>query len=537
MSSENARRVGEYEILSLIGSGGMGRVYKVRNIVSNREEAMKVLLPDFAAEPELAARFMAEIRTLAGLEHPNIAQLRTAFQVENQFVMVMELVEGTSLDKLAPQLQGSLETLMDYSMQVLAALSYAHCRGVTHRDIKPANIMITSHGVVKLMDFGIAKSKVDMNLTRPGTTMGSIYYMSPEQVRGDKIDARSDIYSFGVTLYEMLTGQKPFQAETSYSVLHAQLNVMPVAPALTNPAIPQQLSDIVMRAMAKDPSQRFQTAEEFRNALKSLHGCQPAAQPMPQPVEQSLAQPMAQPAFTPVAQGAAPAAQRPGKSHRALWVTFGAAATVLVLAAAGILLPRFFSMHAGQKPSAANSGTNLPTAADTMQQAASAPAAVQPGSAMAGTVSSAPPATPTASPATNTANPRPATGRARQSDVPSSQYIPPERTASGSSTVQAPTTPPALSGPSSDVIRQARDRFTNLDARAQAAGSSVAQLRRQQQAEGLDLRGDIVASMARMNSYMHNANQALGQNDPTGASDYMDRAEKEIENLEAFMGR
>ncbi len=199
MALEVGQRVGDYEILALLGAGGMGRVYKVRNIISNREEAMKVLLPDYASEPELAARFMTEIRTLAGLEHPNIAQLRTAFQSQNQFVMIMEYVEGTTLEKLPTQSQLPVDQVLEYSTQVLSALSYAHSRGVTHRDIKPANIMITSHGLVKLMDFGIAKSTNDMQLTRPGTTMGSVYYMSPEQVRGGTVDARSDIYSFGVT--------------------------------------------------------------------------------------------------------------------------------------------------------------------------------------------------------------------------------------------------------------------------------------------------------------------------------------------------
>ncbi|MGB6688126.1 MAG: serine/threonine-protein kinase, partial [Terracidiphilus sp.] len=288
MSLEIGNRVGDYEVLSLLGAGGMGRVYKVRNIISNREEAMKILLPDFASERDLAARFMAEIRTLAGLEHPNIAQLRTAFQFQNQFVMVMEYVEGTSLEKLGTETRLSVDQVLDYSTQVLAALSYAHGRSVTHRDIKPANIMITSHGIVKLMDFGIAKSANDMQLTRPGTTMGSVYYMSPEQVRGGTVDARSDIYSFGVTLYEMLTGRKPFQAETSYSVLNAQLNEAPTPPVQVNPALPAELNNIVLRAMVKAPEGRFQSAEEFRNALKALrgpHAVEQAAQPV-QPAPQ-----------------------------------------------------------------------------------------------------------------------------------------------------------------------------------------------------------------------------------------------------------
>src|SRR5271170_8527182 len=231
---------------------------------------MKVLLPDFNAEAEVATRFTVEIRTLAALDHPNIAQLRTAFEYENQLVMVMEFVEGTTLEKLPgarPMLVGDA---INYSTQVLAALTYAHSKGVTHRDIKPANIMITSHGLVKLMDFGIAKSANDLQLTRPGTTMGSVYYMSPEQVRGGTVDARSDIYSYGVTLYEMLTGRRPFQAETAYSVLNAQLTEAPAPPMQINPALSPELNNIVLRAMVKSPDGRFQSADEFRTALKNL---------------------------------------------------------------------------------------------------------------------------------------------------------------------------------------------------------------------------------------------------------------------------
>ena len=236
--AETGQRVGDYEVLAPLGAGGMGRVFKVRNVISNREEAMKILLPDLAADQDLAARFMAEIRTLACLEHPGIAQLRTAFQYNNQFVMVMEYVEGTTLEKLASQIRIPLGHILDYATQALSALSYAHQQGVTHRDIKPANIMVTTHGTIKLMDFGIAKSTEDRQLTRPGSTIGSVYYMSPEQVQGGTVDRRSDLYSFGVTLYELLTGCRPFQADSSYSVLNAQVHQAATPPVEVNPDIP-----------------------------------------------------------------------------------------------------------------------------------------------------------------------------------------------------------------------------------------------------------------------------------------------------------
>ncbi len=245
---------------------GTGQVYSARNIISGRIEAMKILLPNYAGEPQLPERFSAEIRTLAGLDHPNIAQLRTAFEYQNQLVMIMEFVEGDTLEKRATEGPIPLNAVLNYSAQALDALSYAHSKGVTHRDIKPGNIMITSHGLIKLMDFGIAKSSSDLErtqLTCPGTTLGSVYYMSPEQVRGDTVDPRSDIYSFGVTLYEMLTGRRPFQAETAYALLNAQLNEAPEPPELVNPVISPELNNVVLRAMAKAPNRRFQTAKNF----------------------------------------------------------------------------------------------------------------------------------------------------------------------------------------------------------------------------------------------------------------------------------
>jgi serine/threonine-protein kinase len=532
-------------VLALIGTGGMGRVYKVRNIISNREEAMKILLPDFAKDADLAARFMSEIRTLAGLEHPNIAQLRTAFQVENQFVMVMEFVEGTTLDKLAPQLQGSFDTMLDYATQVLGALSYAHGRGVTHRDIKPSNIMITSHGIVKLMDFGIAKSTTDMNLTRPGTTMGSIYYMSPEQVRGGTIDARSDIYSFGVTLYELITGRKPFQSETSYTVLNAQVNEMPPAPSLANPAVPQALSDIVMRAMAKDPGQRFQTADEFRNALSTLRQKHtvPAAAAVP------ATQPVPQPGFTPVAVTGTPAAQRPAKSHRALWVTMGALATVLLLVAAGFALPRFYKMFAAQKSGAIDSGAKTTTTASPAQQNAPTLPTEQASNAEASPSSSVPgndllessvgsgsagTAKPVASASSSGKKQQNAGGNGTGSSAPQGSTgtdVPANQDVSVPSAVQAPA------GPSPQEIRQAHDRFSDFDARAQSVSAGVQQIRSQQQAMGMDIRGDILTTITRMNNDMRDADRALGQNDIATANSYLERAGQEIEKLEKFLGR
>ncbi len=194
-------RKGDYEILGVLGAGGMGTVYKVRNVLSDRIEAMKVLLPNPGDQKALAGRFLREIKVLASLSHPNIAALRTALTIDNQLVMIMEYVEGITLSARMEQGVIPLGQALNYVSQVLAALSYAHKRQVVHRDIKPSNMMLTPQGITKLMDFGIARSGPDMGLTMTGTTLGSLSYMSPEQVKCAPVDARSDLYSLGVSLY------------------------------------------------------------------------------------------------------------------------------------------------------------------------------------------------------------------------------------------------------------------------------------------------------------------------------------------------
>jgi serine/threonine-protein kinase len=269
MTLPNGAIVGDYEVIGVLGQGGMGAVYKVRNTISDRVEAMKVLLPNLAAEQGLADRFLREIKLLAKLEHPHITGLRTAFRANDQLWMVMELVDGETLEKLLQQRRPTIEEATGYTLQALDALAYAHEMGIVHRDLKPANIILTSKGTVKLTDFGIAREDGDVRLTRTGTALGSLAYMSPEQIQRGNVDARSDLYSLGVTFYELLTGTLPFTATSEFAIMSAHVMTPPRSPMELNPSIPPHLSAVIMRSLAKDPAQRFQNACEFRDAIQA----------------------------------------------------------------------------------------------------------------------------------------------------------------------------------------------------------------------------------------------------------------------------
>ncbi len=290
MSFEIGQRIGDYEIVSILGAGGMGEVYKVRHVISDRVEAMKVLLPNLSSDPDGADRFLREIKVQASLDHPNIAALHTALRVDNQLLMVMEYVEGTTLEALMQSGAIGRDPVVDYVIQVLSALSYAHSRGVVHRDIKPANMMLTPAGQIKLMDFGIARATQDRRLTQTGRTVGSLFYMSPEQINGQLTDGRSDLYSLGITLYELVTGRRPFDGDSDFSIMAAHLQQNPIPPVQLDPHVPMALNEVILMAIAKDADARFQSAEAFRLALERARSMPyPVGQPSTQPPQQSPA--------------------------------------------------------------------------------------------------------------------------------------------------------------------------------------------------------------------------------------------------------
>jgi serine/threonine protein kinase len=262
--------IGDYEVLGHLGAGGMGEVYQVRHVISQRVEALKLLHDRDIDSPESRERFSREIRVLATLHHPNIAVLHTALRCGDRLAMVMEFVEGVTLSaKLRPPGLNVTQGLF-YISQVLAALAFAHKHGVVHRDVKPSNMIIGADDVLKLVDFGVAVSGNDARMTASGQIIGSYHYMSPEQISGAEITARSDIYSVGVVLYELVTGKTPIDGPNQYAIMTGHLNRVPIAPREVKPSVPGPLSRAVMRALEKNPDARYQSAEQMLAELNGL---------------------------------------------------------------------------------------------------------------------------------------------------------------------------------------------------------------------------------------------------------------------------
>ena len=255
---------GRYEITELIGVGGMADVYKAVDLMENKIVAVKILKPEFSGNEEFIRRFRNESKAIALLSHPNIVKIYdVGLKDEIQFI-VMEYIDGITLKEFIDQ-QGVLrwQDALHFMTQILRALQHAHDKGIVHRDIKPQNIMLFADGTIKVMDFGIARfSRVD-GKTLSDKTIGSVHYISPEQARGDMTDERSDIYSIGVMLYEMLTGQKPYDGDNPVSVALKHMEEDPKAPREIVPAIPEALEEIVLHAMERDPAKRYQSAAEM----------------------------------------------------------------------------------------------------------------------------------------------------------------------------------------------------------------------------------------------------------------------------------
>lgn len=588
MSGETNERIGDYEILGELGCGGMGRVWRVRNVISDRIEAMKVLLPDLAGRQELAARFLREIKLMASLDHPNIAALRTAFTADNQLYMVMEFVEGQTMAEHLENGPISVPDALNYTGQVLKAVSYAHHQHIIHRDIKPPNMMLTPQGTIKLMDFGIARAGDERSLTRTGTTLGSLNYMSPEQVKGEATDGRSDLYSVGVCLYEFVTGQRPFTSTSGYSLMAAQIKEIPKPPLELNPVLPLALNEIILMAIAKEPAKRFQTADAFNSALSNLRVTSSPSLTAPQnalgtatsdnsiptadvlptaptlavgtqdaaPVAAQKDARVAAPEGTPAA---FPPASQP-TPHRGLYITMGALIVLAVLVIAGLYVPR---SHKTQ----ANTSEHTPSTSVTTNPEISSPNSAHPSQPVpsaapaAGTMSSnstQSPALPAATTASvENSNPPPSQAplaaretkqshpaQADSSSVTPTRPNPKKLTAQNDGVAgKAASLPQIDAGPTSaaapgdsaqlDELERAADQ---LSTRAEAVNSSLDHLQQQQNSAGVGLRGDIVARQASMKANLSRAEEAIHRGDLARTKKYLDLAGSDVEVLERFLG-
>jgi beta-lactam-binding protein with PASTA domain len=289
----DVRRLGDrYQVGELLGRGGMAEVHEGRDLRLGRRVAIKILKPELARDPAFLARFRREAQSAASLNHPNVVAvydtgedvLGEGLNAETVPFIVMELVEGITLkellnsgNKLVP------ERALEITSGILAALDYSHRHGIVHRDIKPGNVMLTTTGAVKVMDFGIARATADAGHTGTSTStvMGTAAYLSPEQAQGLTVDSRSDLYSAGVVLFELLTRRPPFVADAPVAVAFAHVNETPPVPSTLDPTLPPQLDPIVARALAKDPAQRYQTAVEFRADVERAIAGVPVTRVMP----------------------------------------------------------------------------------------------------------------------------------------------------------------------------------------------------------------------------------------------------------------
>ncbi len=262
---------GHYRLLERLGSGSMGEVWRALDVQVEREVALKSLRPELAANAAFVDRFKTEAVVLARLHHPHIASLYTLAREGEALYMVMELVPGATLAGLLQQ-GGPMPwpRVRGFGLQALRALAHAHESGVVHRDVKPANMLVTPGGVLKLTDFGIARVNQRARMTRAGNWVGTMEYASPEQVRGEAVDGRSDLYALAIVLYELLTGELPFMADTDFQLMKAQLEQAPPCAGQRVPGLPTAFEAALLKAMAKEPGARFADAAAFAAALEAL---------------------------------------------------------------------------------------------------------------------------------------------------------------------------------------------------------------------------------------------------------------------------
>ena len=267
------RVISHYRILGPLGGGGMGVVYKAQDLSLERVVALKFLPPELSRDPDAKTRFLQEARAASTLDHPNICTIHEVGETdEGQLYLAMACYDGETLKQRLQRGPLPIDEALETAQQIARGLVKAHRSGIVHRDIKPANLMITADEIVKILDFGIAKLAGAAGLTRIGSSLGTPGYMSPEQARGEEVDHRTDVWSLGAVLYEMVTGRRPFRGEHDQAVLYALFNLEPDPVEQLRPDAPPELVRIIGRMLTKDPDRRYLTAGEALADLRALYG-------------------------------------------------------------------------------------------------------------------------------------------------------------------------------------------------------------------------------------------------------------------------
>jgi serine/threonine protein kinase len=562
---------GNFRILDKLGEGGMGVVYKAIDIHLDRPVAIKMLNTDLARNPELVERFRSEAKAQANLNHVNLATLYAFLVEKGNAFMVMEFVEGETLDQMIRN-RGPLppEDAVPWFKQALLGIGSAHRMGIIHRDIKPSNIMRNSRGIVKVMDFGIAKVVGMRGLTRTGMLLGTPAYMSPEQIQNRHVDVRSDIYALGITLYQMLTGRLPFDTDNDFELMNSQVTLVPPPLKRMHPYAPDQYQGIVMKALAKNPDDRYQTVEEFGAALEHPEhalstagpaqpspamrptvmetpgssfsaGLAPAAAVAPSALSASASAPLAptrvattsqQPAPSSAVAASQTSAIRPA-SGKFIWNSRYTLATGIAAGAAVL----FAVLLLARKPPVAqvSAVNNSPSSAvnSRLLQSQVEVTTGDPGALL---------------------DPGPAPNR--------SGRVGTDAVSPGHSAVVAPVAPPSaparggkktasnrqLDTPKQDSgaqpgsmpqaeIDALEHRIDQLSSRATAVNNSLNHFQQQQATAGYGLRGDMVSAQASMQTNLSKAQSAMERGEYAKATKYADIAAADLETLEHFLGR